>query len=321
MKLQFAPIKFQSALAAGGISLMAFNYLQFSLPHGGGLINFFNINWSDLSLIQDATYMLLIVIMFLFSSINLILIGILLYGFVMWLKTKSKLKEFLENPLMNISIFVPIASIAMTINVIWGPLAFFIPNISIQKMMMPSLVLFGLLLISLLILEFKVTKILFTNPIDINKMNFVWLLDVFAIGLVSLTGTGIAYMSENNFISTIASVASLFLICIGIIMFITKLFLLIFVQFRNGNLPDNAVLPAYLLVIPITCLLGLSFYRILLYLEGVYSFKLNISLYLIINLSYLITIGWGIFTIYLIFDYLRKDFYKSQFSPTQWSMV
>jgi hypothetical protein len=36
LSIKFHPLLFQSSLAAGGVSLMAFNYLQFAIPHGEG---------------------------------------------------------------------------------------------------------------------------------------------------------------------------------------------------------------------------------------------------------------------------------------------
>lgn len=320
MNLKFAPIKFQAALAAGGVALMAFNYLQFAIPHGEGLVKITDIGWSQLSLSQSPIY-LLTLIMLAFSAANLILTVIFLKGLAEWLGTKNQFTNFMDNPLTNITIFVPIATLAMTANVIWGPLAFYIPGLSTQSMMLPSLIIFAILWISLFTLEFKVAKTWFLKPIEINKLNFVWLLDVFAFGLVSLMGTGIASMAENSSIATMASVASLFLLSVGIFLFIAKLAFLIYMQLKNAQLPANPILPAYFLVIPITCLLGLSFYRIMTHLEHVFAFDTSVVSFLLINISYVITIGWGIFAVYLLANFLRKDFYQSKFSPTQWAMV
>jgi hypothetical protein len=321
VKLKFAPIKFQAALAAGGVALMAFNYLQFAIPHGEGLLKLSEIDWSQLGAVQTAQYGLLLLIMLASSLANVILTVVFLIGLTKWLGTKNQFTAFMGNPLTNITIFVPIASLSMTANVIWGPLAFYIPGLSTQTMMLPSLVFFGILWGALFFLEFKVAKSWFTNPIDISKLNFVWLLDVFAFGLVSLTGTGIASMAKNSTIASVSSVSSLFVLSIGILLFIAKLIFLIYVQIKNAQLPDKPILPAFFLVIPITCLLGLSFYRIMTHLQNVFSFDISVISFFLITVSYVITIGWGIFTVYLLIDYLRSDFYRSQFAPTQWGMV
>lgn len=319
MRLKFAPIKFQAALASGGVALMAFNYLQFAIPHGEGLVKITDIGLSQLSVSQTPIY-LLTLIMLAFSAANLILTVIFLKGLTEWLGTKKQFTTFMDNPLTNITIFVPIASLAMTANVIWGPLAFYIPSLSTQAMMLPSLIFFAILWILLFALEFKVAKSWFLKPIEVSKLNFVWLLDVFAFGLVSLAGTGITSMAEDSRIASVASIASLFVLIVGSFLFIAKLSFLIYMQIKNAHLPDKPILPAYFLVIPITCLLGLSFYRIMTHLEHTFAFDTSVISFFLITFSYVITIGWGIFTVYLLFDYLR-NFYRSKFAPTQWGIV
>ena len=321
--MKFTPLKFQASLAAGGVALMAFNFLQFAVPHEKGLIKLSDIPWAGLTMSQMGAYVPLTVIMLVFTALNLILTVVFLRELVQWLSDKNDYHDFMSNPLTNISIFAPIASLSMTANVIWAPLAFFIPQLSsnIQALMLPSLIFFGFLCLIFLRLEFKILKIWLSQYIDVNKLNFTWLLDIFAVGLLNLTGTGIAAMSSNSEIASIAAFASLFTLSIGFFFFITKLAYLIYLQIRSNRLPDTPVLPAYFLVIPITCLFGISFYRIMMYLQAYFSFDVKVPSFLLITFSYAIAVGWGIFTIYLLSDYLKKDFYQSKFSPTQWGMV
>lgn len=322
--MKFTPFKFQVPLAAGGITLMAFNYLQFAVPHGKGLIKLSDIPWAGLTTGQTSLYVPLMGIMVVFTIMNLISTVVFLKDLMQWLANKKEYEEFMSTPpTRNIGIFVPIASLSMTANVILAPLAFFIPKLSanIQALMLPGLILFGFLWLMLFKLEFKVLKTWLSQPIDVTQLNFIWLIDVFAFGLVNLTGTGIASMASNREITSIAAVASLFALSFGSFLFIIKLAYLIYLQIKSIGLPKNPILPAYFLVIPITCLFGLSFDRIMKYLQTYFSFDIRISSFFLITFSYVITIGWGIFTLYLLSDYLKKDFYKSEFSPTQWSMV
>ncbi|GAB6171906.1 hypothetical protein JCM15765_13840 [Paradesulfitobacterium aromaticivorans] len=187
--------------------------------------------------------------------------------------------------------------------------------------MLPTLIFFAFLWFILLKLEFKVLKIWLSQTIDMSKLNFVWLLDVFAFALVNLTGTGIAAISSNRVIASIAAFASFFTLSMGFFLFLAKLAYLIYLQLKSNSLPGKPILPAYFLVIPITCLFGLSFYRIAMYLQMYYSFDIKVLSYFIIMFSYVITIGWGIFTVYLLGGYLKKDFSRSEFSPPQWGMV
>jgi hypothetical protein len=321
--MKFTPLKFQASLAAGGIALMAFNFLQFAVPHGKGVIKLSDIPWAILTMSQTGAYLPLTGIMLVFTMINLILTVFFLKSLIQWYSNKEDYNSFMSNPLTNTGIFAPIASLAMTVNVVWAPLAFFIPQLSsnIQALMLPSLIFFGLLCFMFLRLEFKVLKIWLSQSVDVNKLNFTWLLDIFAVGLINLTGTGIAAMSSNSEIASIAAFGSLFTLSMGFFFFITKLAYLIYLQIKSAKLPDTPVLPAYFLVIPITCLFGISFYRIMMYLQTYFSFDVKVPSFLFITLSYTITIGWGIFTLYLLSDYFKKDFYRSKFSPTQWGLV
>ena len=321
--MKFTPLKFQASLAAGGVALMPFNYLQFAVPHGKGLIKLSDIPWARLTMGETTLYLPLIGIMLAFTMLNLLFTVVFLKSMMQWHTNKEEYNHFISNPSTNIGIFAPIASLSMTVNVIWGPLAFFIPQLSsnIQALMLPSLIFFGFLWFMLLRLEFKVLKIWLSQPFDVSKLNFVWLLDVFAFALVNLTGTGIAAISSNREVASIAAFGSTLTLSIGFFLFITKLAYLIYLQIKSTRLPDKPVLPAYFLVIPITCLFGLSFYRITMYLQTNFSFDVKVLSFFLITFSYVITIGWGIFSVYLLSDYLKNDFAKSEFSPPQWGMV
>ncbi|KUO77972.1 MAG: hypothetical protein APF81_04390 [Desulfosporosinus sp. BRH_c37] len=322
--MKFSPFNFQAPLAAGGITLMAFSYLQFAVPHGKGLIKLSDIPWANLTTGQTSLYVPLIGIMLVFTIINLLSIVVFLKDLMLWLGNKHEYKEFMGGPPTKaIGIFVPIASLSMTMNVILAPLAFFIPNLSanIQALMLPGLIIFGFLWLMLFKLEFTLLKTWLSQPLDGTKLNFVWLLDVFAFGLVNLTGTGLASMASNRGIASLAAFASLLALSVGSFLLVIKLAYLIYLQLKSSKLPDNAIHPAYFLVVPITCLFGISYYRIMLYLQTWFSLDVKVSSFFFITFSYVITIGWAIFTVYLLSDYYKNYFYNSEFSPTQWAMV
>lgn len=322
--MKFSPFNFQAPLAAGGITLMAFSYLQFAVPHGNGLIKLSDIPWASLTAMKTSLYVPLIGIMLVFTIINLLSIVVFLKDLIQWLGDKQEYKEFMSGPPTKaIGIFVPIASLSMTMNVILAPLAFFIPNLSanIQLLMLPGLIIFGFLLLMLFKLEFTFLKTWLSQPLDVTKLNFVWLLDVFAFGLVNLTGAGIASMASNRDIASIAAFASLLALSMGSFLLVIKLAYLIYLQMKSSKLPDSAVQPAFFLVVPITCLFGISYYKIMLYLQTWFSFDIKVASFFFITFSYVITIGWALFTLYLLTDYYKNYFYKSEYFPTQWAMV
>lgn len=321
--MKFSPFNFQAPLAAGGITLMAFSYLQFAVPHGKGLIKLSDIPWASLTIGQTSLYVPLIGIMLVFTIINLLSIVVFLKDLILWLAKQEYIGFMSGPPTKAVGVFVPIASLSMTMNVILAPLAFFIPNLSanIQTLMLPGLIIFGLLWLMLFKLEFTFLKTWLSQPLDGTKLNFVWLLDVFAFGLVNLTGAGLASMASNRGIASIAAFASLLALSMGSFLLVIKLAYLIYLQIKSSKLPDNAVHPAFFLVVPITCLFGISYYRIMLYLQTWFSFDVKVASFFLITFSYVITIGWVIFTVYLLSDYYKNYFHKSEFSPTQWAMV
>lgn len=323
INLKFNPLLFQASLAAGGVALMAFNFLQFSIPHENGLVTISDLIWSSFSLFDYAKNMILIGIMLLFVVIHFILTFIFLIKLIKWIISSKEMNILIVDPYKNVWLFVPISSLAMSVNVFWGSLGFFISDISsqLQSYMIPSMILFSFLLLSLLILEIKVSKIWLSKEIDRAKFNFVWLLDVFSFALVSLTGSGIAAMSINSNIASLAAFLSLVTISIGIILFFIKIIYLVYLQKKAGRLPDDSILPSFFLVIPIMCLFGLSLYRIFNF-SGIF---LNIELeglsFIVLLFSYIIAIAWGSFFVYFLIDYLKNKFVRSDFAPTQWGIV
>lgn len=319
--MKFTPLKFMATLSAGGIALMAFNYLQFAYPPEEGFLKLYDISWQSLAQAEAYLSLFLIVIMFSFTVFSIIFSTLLLWNILKWYIKKQEYEKLINNPMQNVFIFAPIASLSMTVNVIWGPLLFFIPEISVQKLMVPSFIFFIILWSVVLFLQVRVGKVWLRDRLDISKLTFVWLLDVFAISLVSLTGTGIASISTNELIASISAIASFFLLFIGITLFTLKLPLLIYVQIKNVKLPDKGILPAFFLVIPITCLLGVSLYKILAYLQMYFSYDVKVLSFFIVVFSYVIAISWGVFALYLLRQYFKNDFLKSSFSPPQWGFV
>lgn len=322
--MKFTPFKFQVPLAAGGITLMAFNYLQFAVPHGKGLIKLSDIPWNTLTIGQTVLYYPLIGIMTIFTIINFIFTIVLLKSLMQWRLDKKEYASFIDGPPTTaIGIFVPIASLSMTANVILAPLGFFFSEVSsnIQALMLPALTFYLVLWTMLFVLEFRFLKTWLTKSLDSSKLNFIWLIDVFAFGLVNLTGTGIASMSSNKNIAFIAAFASFVALSVGVFLLVVKLGYLVYLQIKSAGLPQNPVQPGFFLMIPITCLFGISFDRMGLFVQTYFNFDLRFLSFFFINFSYVITIGWGIFTLYLLSGYFRDYFYKSEFAAPQWAMV
>jgi hypothetical protein len=323
LSINFHPLLFQASLAAGGVALMAFNYLHFAIPHGKGPITLDAISWGRMSQSQVALYAPLVLVMLAFTLLNFGLTVYFLYGLVKWLRKPGAYTAFRSNAQgnQNAGIFAIVASLSMTVNVFWAPFGFFVPQMSpyMQAMMLPSLVIFGLLLTALIFLEVTFGRTWFAPGIDRTKFNFIWLLDAFAFGLVALTGSGIVAMSSNHLIAGIAAGATVFTIGVGAIILLYKVGYLTVNHVKAGQLPAHPIMPAFFLIVPMACLFGLAAYRI----EGYYLAAAGRSgaPATLITASYVLAVVWGLGAIYVIRDYFRSYFVKSPFAPPQWGFV
>lgn len=252
----FNPLFFQASLAAGGIALMAFNFLQFAVPHGQGLVKLSDIAWANLNGAQMALHAALVAVMLAAVVTHILLTVVFLKGLFHWVRDRKATSSLIEDPYRNATIFPVIGSLSMSANVLWAPVGFFAPWVwsGLQSLMLPSLVFFAVLFVSLFSLEYKVLKVWLKGPVDTSKFNFVWLLDVFAFGLVALTGSGIAIMSTNETIAAVAGVATGATLVAGLLLLATKIAYLTRSHVKAKKLPDVPVLPAYFLLVPISCL-------------------------------------------------------------------
>jgi hypothetical protein len=323
-KQGFSPFNFQAPLAAGGVTLMAYNWLQFAVPHGNVPAVLSDIDWTSMSSLQTVTYGLLVGIMLLLTIVNLMLTFVFLRDLVRWLAVDRGHREFMDGPVArSTGIFVPIASLAMTMAVVFASAPFFVPAVSanMQALMMPGLIAFLALWITALAVESRLLVRWLSQPLHPQKLNFVWLLDVFAFGLVALAGTGVASMAADRGVASVAATASLLIAGVGALLLTGKLILLVYVQLRSRDLPEHQLQPAFFLLVPISCLYGISFYRMMAYLQKWFELDVSVPSYFLVMLSYGVSAGWAVFTVYLLGDYFRNYFRESEYFPTQWSIV
>jgi hypothetical protein len=325
LSIKFHPLLFQASLAAGGVALMAFNYLHFAIPHGKGPITLSDISWTTMTESQVALYVPLVAVMLAFTFLNFGLTGYFLYRMVKWLREPGAYSTFKNNAQgnANAGIFAIVGSLSMTVNVVWAPFGFFVPQMSsqMQAMMVPSLVVFGLLLAALLFLEVTFGRTWFAEGVDRTKFNFIWLLDAFAFGLVALTGSGIVATATNETVDGIAAVATLFTLAVGLLVLVYKVAYLTYNHVKAGSLPAHPIMPAFFLIIPISCLFGLSAYRMGGYLQPEVASGATGSPSALIVASYALAVVWGVGSLYLIRDYFISYFVKSPFAPPQWGFV
>ncbi|OKY76298.1 MAG: hypothetical protein BM485_03350 [Desulfobulbaceae bacterium DB1] len=321
--MKFTPLKFQGTLAAAGVALMPYIFLKNTIFKSEGEISLSKLSLLSGSPLEYATAFFLTAVMGLFILIHLTLTAIFLKELFIWLLQPNDFKELTENPLTNSAIFSPLISLPLTMVVLFGPVSFFLPQLTenMQHFMLPAFLVFSFLWAIAISLEIKAVKVFFTKPVELEKLNFGWLLDVLALGAVSLFGSSLADFAHNNFISSSAAFMVMVTLLVGIAVFLVKITVLFYQQIKAKVMPGINILPAYFLIVPPMCLLGFSFYKLLGYASKTYGFDTNAISFLIIVFSYLTAMSWFIFSIILLREYLEKEFLSSDFSPAQWGMV
>lgn len=321
--MKFTPLKFQGTLAAAGVTLMPYIFLKNNIFSSEREISLWKLSLLSNSPLEYATALFLVVAMGLFVVIHFTLTAIFLKELFIWLRDPQDFIELIENPLTNAAAFSPLISLPMTMVVFFGPVSFFVPQLTenMQRFMLPAFIVFSLLWAILLSLEMKAAQVFFTASVDHEKLNFGWLLDVLALGAVSLFGSNIANFANSNLISSSAAFMVLVALFVGIVVFFMKMAILLYQQIKSKIMPGVNILPAYFLVIPPMCLLGFSLYKLLGYAGKTYGFDAKAISFLIMTFSYLIAMSWLIFSVVLLRKYFEKEFLPSAFSPAQWGMV
>lgn len=321
--MKFTPLKFQGSLAAAGMALMPYNYMKSTFYEGYSTYNLYTLSKLSLNTGDFIAATLLIILLFSFIVIHLLLTVSFAKELVIWLTKTNELRTLMKNPLSNTTVFSPLISLPMTMIVLIGPASFFIPQITanVQSIMLPALMIFVVLWVSLLSLEFIVVKNLFIMEFEYKKLNFAWLLDVLAFGAVSLFGSSIVATSNDSTIASLALIMTIISLSIGVILFVSKFILLVSQQVTSKQLPEVKLLPAFFLVIPPNCLLWFSFHKLLAYGNKMFSFDTSVLSFIVIVLAYVATISWLVFLAVLLKDYFKTKFIGSEFSPAQWGIV
>lgn len=317
----FNPLIFLAALGAGGIAIMPFVVMQYTVEHGDGLITrakLWDIGFEGLIASQ---YLFLEAIMVVFTSIHFILT--ILFGIQLgkWLLT-GKHKEIMNDPLKNSALLAPAISLLMTMNIFIGPLRYFLPVLSdnFQALFLPAMMFWSIIFIITMLMEIGLLGISFKRGFDIDKISFGWLLHPFLLGMLTTVGTGIAAMSKDVAIADTAAFMSLISGSMGAFLLLVKLIMVFRSHFKASGLPDKQFLPSFLIVIPNVTLYAISAFRFGHYLENHVGLELGPYFYFVIGISFAFEIWYLLFGFWLLIDYFKQNHFK-EFYVTQWSFI
>lgn len=316
--MKFTPLRFQSALAAGGLALMPFVLMQFTFPRQGKLVSI-----EDLSGRYDLASTFLLTVMLVSTVLHFYLIAKVSREFIQWRNSGSEMRDFLADPAINVGIFSPVVALGMTVNVILGPVAFFFPGFSAQ---VPALLGYGVYPYALLFMVLSYVSVavgrtwLFRDGKSVS-FNYNWLLDVFAWGMVALAGAGVTMTATDPQVTAVGSVLTLCAISIGLFIYGIKGMYLIIAQMTHGNTPPDPLKPAHFIVVPINCLFAISIYKIAGYTKPSLGIDITPLAFASVVILFALSLFWILLCAIAFRDWFRYQFPKPEFYPAQWGLV
>lgn len=316
----FSPMYWLSSLGAGGISVIFFAFLNYTVEHGKGLINITQTH----SIFSGASLWFLYsaeVLMALFIITHFMLSAILAVKTFKWWRTGA-LKKMVDNPLVNTAVLAPFISVIMSMNVLIGPIRYYFPLLAnnLQSMILPGFIFWAILWVLLMRTEIVLLKKSFVNGFDINKIHFGWLLHPFALGMLSVTGAGIAAMSNDFTIANVAAFMVLTSASMGVFLLVVKMVTLFKRHFASEGLPEKQFLPSLLIVVPNITLYAITFFRLGHFLEHHHGANLGVFFMVLMTLAFAFETWYLFFGISLLKDYFRKEM-REEFDVSQWGLV
>lgn len=318
---KFNPLVFLASLGAGGIAVMPFVIMQYTVEHGSGLITRSQLWNNNLTVFAKGYYISLEAIMIIFAIIHFFLTVWFSIYLIKWIKN-GEYKEIINNPLKNSVLVAPIISILMSMNLFIGPIRYFLPVFSenFQKLFLPAMIFWTILFFIALGLEIYLLGISFRKSFDISKITFGWLLHPFLLGMLTTVGTGIAAMSENSNIANLAAFMSMITGSMGVFLLTVKLITIFQSHFSASEMPEKNFLPSFLIVIPNITLFAISAFRFGHFLEKHHNFHLDWYFYVVIGFSFAFEIWYMLFGLFLLKDYIKNNHFK-EFYLTQWGLI
>jgi len=319
---KFNPLTFLAALGAGGIAVAPFVFFQYSIPHGKGLITFDQLMSVAEGSGQAGFYYLLQAIMVVFGVLHLGLTAKLLTDLFAWRKT-ADYKSFIADPQRNTAVLAAFTSLGMTFNVFIGVIRFFVPAMSgnFQALMLPALIAWAILWILLMRTEMTVLKSSFQRDFDISKASFGWLLHPFALGMVSVAGSGLAAMAKDPTIAHISAFMTLTSASMGAFLLLVKLVSIFKSHFTMSGMPERQFLPSFLIVVPITTIYSIILFRMGHYLEHQFGWHFEAYYLLVILIPFAFQTWYLAFGMAMLKDYFKKDFFRKEYYVSLWAFI
>lgn len=314
MQKNYSPLTWLASLGAGGIAVIVFVFFNYTVAHPKGLIN---ISQTGSDWLTNS----LNISMLLFIALHFLLTISFIPGLIRFLRDKGY-QNFIADPLKNTAILAPFISLTMSMNVLIGPLRYFIPALyeNLQSLMLPGFIVWTLLWILTMRIEIKLLAQTFRQEFDASKISFAWLLHPFALGMLTVTGTGIAAMSADPALANTAAFLALTSGSMGFFLLLINLFTVFKSHFAASGLPEKNFLPSFLIVVPNLTLYAISAFRLGHWLEKFHAAELGNYYKVVMTTAFAFETWYLLFGFFLLANYFRKHFFQ-EYHVGQWGLV
>jgi hypothetical protein len=319
---KFNPLTFLASLGAGGIAIAPFVYFQYLVPHGKGLTTFNEVMQQTTSAAGEIGVWMMSAVMVIFAALHFGLTFKLLAQFFAWRKTDDY-KNYIRDPRRNTTIMASFTSFAMSFNVLIGAVRFFVPAMqnNFQELMLPALIAWSLLWLWLMSTEIRIMKTAFERDFNISDISFGWLMQPFALGMISVSGMGIAAMAHNSGIAGTAAFLSMISATMGIFLFLVKLISIFQSHFVANSMPERQFLPSFLIVVPIVTIYAISLFRFGHYLGHQFDMQFDAFYKVVVAVPFAFQTWYLGFGLTMLRDYFKKDFFRKEYYVTLWAFI
>lgn len=319
---KFHPTAFLAVLGAGGLSVAPFGIMQYAMPHSiQGLVTHQAVTTQSVGF-APGLIALLEVIMIVFAVIHFGLFAWFARLLRQWMKSEAY-GATRGNPYASNALLTPLLALAMSFNVFIGTVRYFWPALhsNLQVIMPFALIAWIVLFVAVLGLAAKLLKHAFAHGVDLAHLPFSWMQYPMTIAMVSVTGTGFAAMSKTPWVAHTAFFLALIGLATAAVLFIFNLVTLFQHHFAKTGYPEKQLIPSMLAMVPIVSLFGISAYRITHYLHRSLHLEVEWLATLGVTGLFALQIMMLAFGLYLIKDFLRKEFTRDEYYPSLWALV
>jgi hypothetical protein len=319
---EFNPLLFLASLGAGGISVMPFAFLQYTHHTGPGLISITRLHSGDLAPSALSFFIGLEAVMAVFGILHFALTAVLVLRLVRWIGSEGY-HRLLSSPLTSASVLAPFISLGMSMNVFIATVRFFIPPIAenLQSLMLPALIGWTVLWSALLVVEMKLLGASFAQSFDVSKINFGWLLHPFALGMITVIGTGIAAMSKDPTVAHIAAFMSMVSGTMGLFLLGVKLNAIFKSHFSAPGLPEKQFLPSLLIVVPNVTLYAIAAFRLTHYADHQFGAHAHGIGAVVVTAAFAFETWYMLFGLSMLRKYFSQHVFDHDFHVSQWGLI